>query len=313
MEPDQHLGQPGEVLHEADQPLCQLDHHEDAGGPPGGTRRTDGPQGEPEGDGEPDQQEHRVGVHLRDDLRVEPRAPGVGVAGVRPAARHDDAEHDDGHAHQRQDPGERPQRGGHGRTAPAGTVDRAAPEGVRHGEHADRGEEVEADDPRVEVGQHGDPTDHALHGDDQEHTERQEQQRPGVAVARAAVVAPGRDQGREGDRADHPAEHAVGELDDAVDAHLPVGDVGRVGAAGPRRAPEAGSGQPDGPAGDDDRDVGDDGGERQAPEQHGHGEILRTVGDAPARGVAFRPLCAVTPITSAPVCPARRNYVTLAL
>ncbi|GAA1858326.1 hypothetical protein GCM10009687_26780 [Asanoa iriomotensis] len=95
MQADQDLRQAGEVLHEADDALGQLDRDEHQGGA-GGAPRAGGPGGEPYRRAQAEQQEHHVGVELGDDLRVEPGAVRVGVARVGARARHDHAEHDHG-------------------------------------------------------------------------------------------------------------------------------------------------------------------------------------------------------------------------
>jgi hypothetical protein len=117
---------------------------------------------------------------------------------------------------------------------------------------------MQPDHPRVEVGQHGDAADHALPGDAQ--ADRQGQQDQGPA---AGLFQQSRHETGQGDGDQHEGEQAVAELDHAVHAHRGRRRVGIRGTAGPGRAAQAGAGEPDRRAGDDQRGVGDQGRERQ--------------------------------------------------
>ena len=254
-------GQPGEVLHEPDDALAQLDQQQQRGRAGDPQRRAERAQPEPHRQGQPDEPEDGVGVQLGDRLRVEARAGGLGVAGVRPAAGDDGAEHEHGGGHGGdQDPG----GADRGRRGPARRdVTGALPEHVRQGDQQHRGEEVRHHRPRVERHPHGDAAEDALPGDAGHHRHGGLQQ-PGHAV----TLPPRGEQRDDGDDAEHERQGPVAELDDAVVAHRPGRHVGLVGAARPRRAAQPRPGQPDEAAGADDPDVGDQRRERRPAQHH---------------------------------------------
>ena len=119
--------------------------------------------------------------------------------------------------------------------------------GCERDQHDGR-EVVQPHDVGVEVCQHGDAADDRLERHVQADHERQPEQI-------APFTAHPHDEEEHRDRHDHEDEgqQAVAELDDAVDPHLRRRDEGLGGAARPRRAPESRSGEPDQPAGADDR------------------------------------------------------------
>ena len=80
---DERLGQVGEVLHVADQPLREGDAQHDQPGPRRAALVVDGgqPGREPGGDDQPEEDHDEVGVQPRDGAGVEPEPVGlVGVA-----------------------------------------------------------------------------------------------------------------------------------------------------------------------------------------------------------------------------------------
>ena len=224
---------------------------------------------------------------MRERRRVEPVARRLGVAGMGPGARDDRAEVEHHPAGGQRRPGERAWQGRC--RAAVGTAQLVDQRDADH-DHRHRQQEVARDDPRVEVGQDGDATDHRLQGDPQPDDERQ----PGRAAVRGSER---REEAQHGDRGQGEGQHPVAELDDAVDAELAVGDVRRVGAARPRRAAEPRAGQANRGAGDDDADVGDEVGQRERPEvpgepvEHGvhHSHLnVRAVSRVPTTAQAAR-------------------------
>ena len=144
---------------------------------------------------------------------------------------------------------------GHDRDRRAVALADPADQHDREADHRQRDQQVEGDDPRVEVGEHRDPADDRLGGD----AERQQEGQPEDG---RAAVAPGDHEGRDRHGGHHEGEHPVAELDRAVDAHGPVRHERLLGAPRPGRAAEPGAGQPDDPAGHDDQHVDDQRGHR---------------------------------------------------
>jgi len=115
VQPDQYLGQPGEVLDVADCPLGQLDPDEHARSTAARRGSARGGQGHRGGDRQADEQQHRVGVQLGGQSRIQAGARGVGVARVRAASGDHGAEveHRRHHREQRH-PGSSHRRGDDG-------------------------------------------------------------------------------------------------------------------------------------------------------------------------------------------------------
>jgi hypothetical protein len=101
-------------------------------------------------------------VDVAHHVRVQAVARGFGVSGVRPAPGDHRAEVDDDDQRGEREAGECDRSGRHGCAAgPADEND----EQHRSADQHHREEEVQRDDPRVEVGEHGDATDDALERD----------------------------------------------------------------------------------------------------------------------------------------------------
>ena len=241
-----------------DRPLCELDRQQRSGRPPHRGRRIRAAQHEHCGDGQPQQQHHEVGVELAQGTWVETVAWRVDVACVRPAAGDDgaDVQHQPADAEDRPDQPADP-RGHQGAWRFVALAESTQQDHCQT-DHGERDEQVEGDDPGVQVGQHRDAADERLGGDAEGQQERQAYDGP-------AAVAPGEHERRDGDSGDQERDHAVAELDRAVDAHRAVRDERRSGAARPLGAAESGAGEPDDPAGDDDADVGDQRRDRSGP------------------------------------------------
>ena len=254
----------GEVLHVADDALEQLGGQH---GQPDGAQAGVAP-GQHEGqDRECHEGPHRPGVDLGGPLGVEAVAGGGAVAGVRARAGHDDAERDHDHAQQEDEPGEGVQgAGGDDRGDVVGQVDHAqADQDQGHGRH-----HVQADHPRVELGEHRHAADHGLRDDAQAHADRQlEQAQRGGA---AAEGPPGGDGGGQGDGGQHEGEEPVAELDGAVQALLGGRHVAAGLALRPGRAAEAGLGEAHQRAGPDDHHVRHEVGDGEPAQRAGGGQ-----------------------------------------
>ena len=156
-------------------------------------------------------------MHLRHGRGVEARAVGVLVAGVRAAAvtrvPHDQAAQvavEDRRA-----------GAGHGHARLAGRValPGGSPERVRGGDHGHRGEEVAADHPRVEAGQHRHPADRPARGC------RAASDGQPVTRGRRGRCRQGSDEPEHRDEVATKDEQPVAELDDPVD---PISAVART-------------------------------------------------------------------------------------
>lgn len=182
------------------------------------------------------------------------------VAGVRACAGDDRAERD--------------QQDGRGDQHPHHLLHRLADEGARlgvslagalphqRGDGDERGgeEEVGRDRIRVEAHQHDDAAEHRVAHDDPELRPAQPGQAAPVRLPRAR-----RDDRPADRRAQHVRQHAVAELDDAMDAHRAGRGERVVGALGPGRAAEARTRQPYGTAGDHDHHRHDERGQSRPP------------------------------------------------
>ncbi len=195
-------------------------------------------------------------------VRVQAVTDGVGVAGVRAAAGHRHPDDDHRRAGHHGEPGQGPHCRWHHGHRRAVRLAHPAPQGVRDEQQQHRHHEVDADDRGMQLGTDGDPTDHRL-CHDAEHDRQRQRHR----TASPGTVCQGGQQGGARDQHQHEREQPVAELDRSVHAHLGGGGVRLVGAPGPGGTAQAGRGQPHRPAGDDDRGVRDDVGERQAAQQ----------------------------------------------
>jgi hypothetical protein len=197
-------------------------------------------------------------VDLGDRLRVQVVAGRAGVAGVWAAAGHPGADHQYASGHDRDDPAERADRRGYGQPGRPVRFEGAPPERVRRRDHRHRGQEVQPDHPRVEVGEHRQPADHRLRRDAERGGDGEQSQGPAPGALPPRGDHRGDDHGGE-----REGEQAVAELDHPVHAHLGGRHVRLVGTAGPGRAAETGFGQSDGAAGPNDQHVTHHGGESQ--------------------------------------------------
>lgn len=210
------------------------------------------------GHGQPDQQHDDVGVQLADEGRVQTGTPGVRVTRVRAAAGDDGAqdEHRTGDGDQAAD--QPAQRRCHQRPARCVTLAGAHKERHRRGDDGHREAEVRGDQPRVQVGEHGEPAQHRLGDDAQHQRSRPTQQRP---ATRAAAQ---HGQHRHDDhRRERKGQHPVGELDQTVQAMDTGHDVATVTALRPGGAAQSRAGQPHQGAGHHDHRIGDHRGQRR--------------------------------------------------
>ena len=112
-------------------------------------------------------------------------------------------------------------------------------------------QQVERDDPRVQVGEHGDAADHRLGRDAEREHEREPRAGRGGRLRQAATNVA---------IATATSTKVSVRLPNSMAAwtsSAPCGRERRVGAARPGRAAEPGAGQPDRAAGHDEHDVGD--------------------------------------------------------
>ena len=272
--------QVGEVLHEADHALGQLDRDQHGRGPRGAGRRVDRAQREPAAPrrgrsaGRPGR---RAAGEIASGSRPVRAAPCV--AGVRAAAG-DQVPTTSTARSTAGDPGERAQRGGHRRRRRRRRLAGAPPERVRGRDHRHRRRKCSPTTHGLRSVSTVMPPSTACAGMPSSTADGQRQQ---PAPARAGAASAASTHGQRDQRRPTKVSSAVAELDDPVDAHRGGRDVGLVGAAGPGRAAEAGAGQPDGAAGDHDHDVGDDeaSARRRAGGGEGNGRMLRERSYAP--------------------------------
>ena len=162
---------------------------------------------------------HQVGGHgvdVREEVPVEVIPRGIGVAGVRAGAG-------DHHAQADRHGGEE-RDGGHHRAGGAGQggeLHRSGLAGAAVGpvhqkgreDHEGHGhEEVQAYDPRVQLGQHRDAADDGLRRDTREQAEGQQEE-----VAAFLAEVPEVDEHHHGDGGQRKRQEPVAEFDDAVD------------------------------------------------------------------------------------------------
>jgi hypothetical protein len=212
-----------------------------------GTICVPGPQAPEQPGGKGDRQQDSDAVDLRDsaDRDVEPL--GLLVTCVGSGAGDERAADESEGCHHRQRLDVRGRALAHRRRAHS-VVGLAGADHEDHGEGDEdhREQEVLLVGERVEVGEHDDAADDALHRDT-------ESDQDGEPLEVASWRAPTERAERGGDDRDH---HDSGEQSvDLLDRSVRGGDVDelRVVAVRPVRAPEAGAAQPDGRAGDDDQ------------------------------------------------------------
>ena len=136
------------------------------------------------------------------------------------------------------------------------------------GDQADRDDEVHSDDVGVQPGEHRDPADDPPGRGCRAQAKRDSQKR-----SRRSPPHPDHRQER-GDRHEHEheGEHAVGELDDAVNPELRCGHEGVGRAPRPGRTAETGGGESHGASGAHQHHLEN----KREPPQHPHAAIDRS-------------------------------------
>ncbi len=199
------------------------------------------------------------------EVPVEVIPRGIGVAGVR-AGSGDHHAQADGQGGEECD-------GGHHRAGGAGQDGElhrsglaGAAVGAVHQEGGEdheghRHEEVQAHDPRVQLGEHRDAADDGLRRNTGEQAEGQQEE-----VAAFLAEVPEVDEHHHGDGGQRERQEPVAEFDDAVVSHFRRRREGPLRAARPGRAAEARRRQPDGAAGHHQDDLADEGQDGQPPD-----------------------------------------------
>ena len=186
---DEQDRQVGEVLDEADQALGQLDHQEHGRRPYGGRGCFDRPSARTPGrsSARSAKRPRRRGPGRpwpgRGPLRFASSSPAWGPLPVTITPIVMTAG-----AGCRQDPHQLSDGPGHQVFRWGVAFGGALPQRVRESDQHHRQQEVHADDPRVEVGQHRDAADHALHRDAQQHRHGQPDAAPAAGDARAGQL-----------------------------------------------------------------------------------------------------------------------------
>ena len=120
---------------------------------------------------------------------------------------------------------------------------------------------MQADDLRVEVGQHRDAADDGLRRNAETDEERENKQ---IATISAQTKHESKRDDRDCDK--HERQKAIAEFDCPVDAHLGCRDEGSLCALGPSGAAEARTRKPHGSARADDEDLSHEGSDRETPD-----------------------------------------------
>ena len=192
------------------------------------------------------EQEHQVGVQLGDSAGAEGQPLDLGVAGVRAGAGDEGAEDEDhrgrGHERTRQDAQLPSYRWGP--RAGDALEQCGSPDDQREAR-----QEVQDQHVRVQTRQHEQPTDDGL----QRHHHRLYEGEPAPGL-RCADADDRDEQGDAHQLHDH-GDQAVAELDVAVAAEGRGVGQAAAGAAWPGRAAQAGAGDADGGAADDEQDL----------------------------------------------------------